>query len=347
MSFEKIDLLEVRNVNLPHLLIHWKDGELQERCTVFIWALSGTGPQDMQAKILDGGETLRVRIPWPSFMQDAGKLTKNMYCKDLSKVVSIESTLKTLKGSADASVSSEFNLDLGMQVEEQFYNETVVAKHNQIKEEKGHKLLRYFRQITRTNGRTEKLPVLVAKYEMMGIRDNYRNFSTHDDDYDDVQDDEYEFVYKNQSFPSPLHHNPDHDDPEASPEPSPKKQRRQNRDSSSHTRRKKKSHSSSQRKRSVPSPMKDAPQPSPSLDERTKLAVDAANASLRATFESKMPALPPSKPGPFSDPLRYLGLAARKAATSAVSHVPTTIDDDWSMSSTSYNNQEEEEDPSL
>ena len=51
------------DIMLPHLLVHWKDAHLYNRCTLFVWGLSGLEPKDIQAKIQSGGRTLRLCFP--------------------------------------------------------------------------------------------------------------------------------------------------------------------------------------------------------------------------------------------------------------------------------------------
>ena len=183
-DYSKINLVQNENIQLPHIIVHWKDRYLQNRCSAFVWMLSGLSPSDINATILPGGEILRLKMPWPAVMHDAGALTRNQYNNDSSKVVAIESTIKQMKnGFADALVSSNIDLELGMRVEEQFHNERQSGLGSI---EKGSKLLRFFKNITRpSKGVVEQIPVLIGKYEMMGIRDNYRNISTADSDYDD------------------------------------------------------------------------------------------------------------------------------------------------------------------
>jgi hypothetical protein len=49
-----------KNVNLPHLVTRWKDGELREHCTVFLWMLSGLDPNNIHAKVCDGGLKMSI-----------------------------------------------------------------------------------------------------------------------------------------------------------------------------------------------------------------------------------------------------------------------------------------------
>lgn len=111
---------------LPHVMVEWVDKDLQDRCTLYVWTLSGLEPTEIQAKILKGGEVLQMRFPWPAALQDARQLTAGRYCSDSSKVVEIETILKKMKGgSSDAMVSTTIDFHLGMRVEEQFKNEVV------------------------------------------------------------------------------------------------------------------------------------------------------------------------------------------------------------------------------
>jgi hypothetical protein len=181
-DYEEINLIKNNNVLLPHLLVHWQDGNLDNRCTLYAWCLSGIEPREMNAKVLKGGEVLQLQFPWPEAMQDAHMLTRAKFCRDSSKVIAIDSAIKHLKnGSGNAMVSCEVNFALGMQVEEQFHNETLPKG----KIEKGNKILRFFKQFHRSrSGNVEKIPIAICKFEMMGIRDNYKN-ATADSDYDD------------------------------------------------------------------------------------------------------------------------------------------------------------------
>jgi len=210
-SIDNVSVSKNNAASLPHIVVKWKDAQLQNRCTVYVWVLSGIGPSDLTAKVLDGGETLCLRVSWPTYMQDAEQLTKNLYCKDSSKVLAIETKLKELKnGSVDSPVTSEIDIKLGMQVEEQFFNEPLRVG-NRVVHEKGNKLMRFFKSVLRSrDGTVDQVPIVIGKYEMMGIRDNYQNLSTYDSDYDD------DFV---QDLDLDLEHAVKH--PAKHPEPSP------------------------------------------------------------------------------------------------------------------------------
>ena len=182
-----ITFMQNQKILLPHILAHWKDQELQDRCSLFIWQLSGLTPEDISARVMKGGETLQIRFLWPKPLQNALELTQGLYCGDSSKVVEIESIVKKLKlGSSSSMVSSTIEFDLGMQVEEQLHNETFINRG--VSElEKGNKMIRFFKVImNRRTGQKEKLPIIVQKFEMMGIRDNYRNDSTTEMEFDDA-----------------------------------------------------------------------------------------------------------------------------------------------------------------
>lgn len=185
-DFVDLNLINNNSTMLPSLLVNWKDQDLRERLTLFVWVLSGLEPQDLHAKILTGGEKLRIHFPWPEKIQDAMQLTKYRYCRDASKVVEIETIVKNLKGgSASSPIFSTVDFHLGMKVEEQFYSETIVTaagRDGRRKNERGNTVLKFLR---RRAGRNEEIPILVQKFEMMGIRDNYKSGTTAADDYED------------------------------------------------------------------------------------------------------------------------------------------------------------------
>lgn len=156
---------------LPHLLVPWKDKDLQDRLTLWVWALSGLEPIDIKAKILEGGEEIQLTFPWPEKMQDAIALSRNFYTNDSSKVVEIESVLKTLKGGeGTAIVSCQVNFALGMKVEEQFHKEYI---KNIKKPDEGYRVLRFYKNRRQREGLGETVPYYILKYEFMGIRDSY------------------------------------------------------------------------------------------------------------------------------------------------------------------------------
>ena len=200
-SYQKINHVKNRDVILPHLVVHWKDGQLYNRCTVFVWCLSGLEPKDVNAKVLKGGTTLCLRYAWPDPLQDALKLTRDAYCRDSSKVVEMETIFKQLKGgTSNSMISSEVEIELGMQVEEEFHNEV----NTQGKVEKGNKLLRFFKTIYHNKmGKKEKIPIVVCKYEMLGIRDNYKTDTAVDSDYDDENESVFDFSPRSSNTISP------------------------------------------------------------------------------------------------------------------------------------------------
>ena len=155
--YQEINHVKNKDVLLPHLLVHWKDAHLYNRCTLFVWCLSGLEPKDVNAKILKGGTTLCLRFAWPDPLQDALKLTRDAYCRDSSKVVEMETIFKQMKGgSSHSMITSEVEFDLGMQVEEEFHNEAL--PHGKV--EKGNKLLRFFKTVYHNKmGKREKFPL--------------------------------------------------------------------------------------------------------------------------------------------------------------------------------------------
>ena len=56
-EYHKINLVKNNNVLLPHIVVHWVDQHLQNRCTVFVWTLTGVSPSDINATILEGGNS--------------------------------------------------------------------------------------------------------------------------------------------------------------------------------------------------------------------------------------------------------------------------------------------------
>ena len=169
-SYDEVNLLMNNQVMLPHLLVPWKDKDLQDRLTLWVWALSGLEPIDIKAKILEGGEEIQLTFPWPEKMQDAIALSRNFYLNDSSKVVEIESVLKTLKGGeGSAIVSCQVNFALGMKVEEQFHKEIFKNKPP----DEGYRVLRFYKNRRQREGLGETVPYYILKYEFMGIRDSY------------------------------------------------------------------------------------------------------------------------------------------------------------------------------
>lgn len=182
-DFVDLNLINNQSAMMPSILVNWKDQDLRERLTLFVWVLSGLEPQDLHAKILTGGEKIRIQFPWPEQLQDAMQLTKYRYCRDASKVVEIETIVKNLKGgSASSPILSVVDFHLGMKVEEQFYSETIVTRYGRPKYERGNTVLKFLR---RRVGRNEQIPVVIQKFEMMGIRDNYRSGAAVATDYED------------------------------------------------------------------------------------------------------------------------------------------------------------------
>ena len=98
INFTELNLITNQHTMLPHILVPWKDKMLRSRLTLYLWMPSGLEPRDITAKILKGGEKLRIQFAWPEQLQDAMQLTKARYCSDSSKVVEIESIVKELKG---------------------------------------------------------------------------------------------------------------------------------------------------------------------------------------------------------------------------------------------------------
>jgi hypothetical protein len=168
-----------KNVNLPHLVTRWKDGELRDRCTVFLWMLSGLDPNDIRAKVCDGGMKMTISFNWPHFMQDARRLTeakKWNLSKDSSKVVEVDSAIKMMRtsGTEESSISCTLEIHLGMQVEEQFYHEDSNGRIIH-----GNKIMREALKMNkRMPSSAERIPTIMCKYELMGIRDNYKNNMT-------------------------------------------------------------------------------------------------------------------------------------------------------------------------
>jgi len=194
--FHDDDLVEINHIRnkdilLPHFTVHWKDMHLYNRCTLFVWCPSGLEPKDVDAKVTSGGRSVKISFPWPDQLQDALMLTRESYCRDSSKIVEMETIFKRLKnGTSNSVISSEVEFDLGMQVEEEFHNEIIGPGRL----EKGNKLLRFFKRIQRRTGTTEKIPIVVCKFEMIGVRDNYKTDDAVDSDYDDGE--EEEGIYK-------------------------------------------------------------------------------------------------------------------------------------------------------
>ena len=190
-DFVQINLTENQGIHLPHILTHWTDGDLNPRCTLYVWTLSGLEPKDIAAKVLDGGEVLRLSYPWPDPLHDAMRMNGHKaVCEDSVKIVNMEKVIKAMKGGTfDAVITSIVDFNLGMRVEEQLYNEPL----GRAKIAKGNKLLRFSKRIF--NGKrsaTEDIPILIAKYEMMGIKDNnYRNCSTTESDYEDEEEEAF------------------------------------------------------------------------------------------------------------------------------------------------------------
>ena len=145
---------------LPHLVVHWKDEQLYNWCTVFVWCLSGLEPIDVNTKVLKGGTTLCLCFAWPDPLQDTLKLTRDAYCRDSSKVVEMETIFKQLKGgTSNLMILSEVEIELGMQVDEEFHNEV----NTQGRVEKGDKLLCFSKQSTTIRWeKKKKFPLLFA-----------------------------------------------------------------------------------------------------------------------------------------------------------------------------------------
>lgn len=101
----------------------------------------------------------------------------------------METIFKELKGGSSTSmITSEVEFELGMQVEEEFHNE-INPINGQV--EKGNKLLRFFKTIYQSKLKKEsKIPIVICKYEMLGIRDNYKTDTAVESDYDDEEDDD-------------------------------------------------------------------------------------------------------------------------------------------------------------
>ena len=187
-DFVEINIASNKSIHLPHILVHWTDGELNPRCTLYMWMLSGLQPRDISAKVLEGGEVLRVTLPWPDPLHDAMRMNGQNICDDSVKIVNMEKVIKGLKGgSFERTIYSVVDVDLGMKVEEQLHNEPIGK--GQV--EKGNKVLRFANKVyNHKMNRAENVPILVTKYEMMGHKDSYRTISTADSDYED----EYETV---------------------------------------------------------------------------------------------------------------------------------------------------------
>lgn len=193
VDYNDLNLIMNNSIMLPHIIVPWKDQSLRNRITLYLWLLSGLEPCDIRAKILQGGEKLRIQFAWPDQLQDAMSLTKARYCKGSSKVVEIETIVKNLKGgSASTAISSVIDFDLGMRVEEQFHYETVLNVQGERKEEYGNVILRYFKKrlgFDKKNkggrGNDEYIPLTIQKFEMMGIRDNYHMEEPYCNDYED------------------------------------------------------------------------------------------------------------------------------------------------------------------
>lgn len=200
-DFVQINLTENQGIHLPHILTHWTDGELNPRCTLYVWTLSGLEPKDIVAKVLDGGEVLRLSYPWPDPLHDAMRINGHKaVCEDSVKIVNMEKVIKAMKGGTfDAVITSVVDFNLGMRVEEQLYNEPL----GRAKIAKGNKLLRFSKRIF--NGKkstTEDIPILIAKYEMMGIKDhNYKNCSTTESDYEDEEEEAFHNFGGNMDIP--------------------------------------------------------------------------------------------------------------------------------------------------
>ena len=96
-SASELTFKQNANIALPHLLVHWKDQYVQERCTLFVWQLSGLQPHDVSARVVRGGEALEVKFAWPSPLQDANSLTQGKFSRDSSKVVEIDDLIKKMK----------------------------------------------------------------------------------------------------------------------------------------------------------------------------------------------------------------------------------------------------------
>ena len=182
-DFVEINIEANKSIHLPHILVHWTDGELNPRCTLYIWMLSGLEPRDITAKILEGGETLRVTLPWPDPLHDAMRMNGQSICDDSVKIVNMEKAIKGLKGGLfDSTIYSVVDVKLGMKVEEQFHNEPIARG----KVEKGNKVLRFVNRVyNRKKEKAENVPILISKFEMMGHKDSYRTISTADSDYED------------------------------------------------------------------------------------------------------------------------------------------------------------------
>ena len=216
-DYIQINLIKNKGIQLPHILLHWTDYELNSRCTLFVWMLSGLEPRDVTARVLEGGQTLRLQFPWPNPFHDAMRLNKHSECDGSVKIVNMEKVIKSLKGGTfDATISSVVDFDLGMQVEEQFHNQPIAM--NQV--EKGNQLLRFFKDTyNRKRNKRENIPILIAKYEMMGIRDNYKNATTVDEDYED-EDTKFNLIENYFAAPSAASSNANPPSPSA-----PKKRR--------------------------------------------------------------------------------------------------------------------------
>ena len=167
---------------LPHIIVPWADAMTRDRCTVYIWAPSGVSPADVSAKIMPGGSSLQVTYPWPRYMQDAMELNQKHLAPTSAKITEIEKILKKVRmNSNQAIVSSTVEIELGIQVEEQFFSEDVFSyKYLTKVQEKGIKFIRF-----KEDFKGQANDSVVWKFEMMGVRDNYKAAAVGDDSFDD------------------------------------------------------------------------------------------------------------------------------------------------------------------
>ena len=202
----------------PHVLVKWKDSKVYNRCTLYWWCFSGLLPRDVSARIAKGGKSLIVQVPWPAPLQDASELTRDTSSHhDSTKFIELESIFKHLKkGTPGAIVTTEIEFNLGMRVENEFHNETIIVgneggRRGNLQEIKGNKMMRYFQDAEMPDGRLVKKQILISKFEMIGVRDNYQRNTAFQCDFDDpepeeaVEEENYDgFSHVSKKMKSPL-----------------------------------------------------------------------------------------------------------------------------------------------
>ena len=99
------------------------------------------------------------------------------------------------KGTPGAIVTTEIEFNLGMRVENEFHNETIIVgneggRRGNLQEIKGNKMMRYFQDAEMPDGRLVKKQILISKFEMIGVRDNYQRNTAFQCDFDDPEPEE-------------------------------------------------------------------------------------------------------------------------------------------------------------